>query len=254
MGGSGSLALALRYPNLFAAAHAGEPMTNYAAADGAGGTTSWVNDVEWKWGSRAANLPIRNVGRYAAHLAAYDGMGVWDWQNHQAQLVSRRGDDAALISLNHGTRDTVIAWASQGQPVYAAFYAGRRAFSAAVEDADHTWLGFAGSGPMLAYETTWAPFHGWQARRGETVPGLSYATGSSPVPPAGPASYNLNLEWSATLARFRRPADRHARPVGHRAAHHRRRRPDRGCDPAPPAAVRRRARRGLHLGEPAAGG
>jgi hypothetical protein len=205
MGGSGALALALRYPNVFAAAHAGEPMTNYAAADGAGGTTPWVNDVEWKWGSRSANLPIRNAGRYAGHLAPYDGMGVWDWQNHQAQLVNRRGNDAALISLNHGTQDTVIAWESQGQPVYAAFYAGRRAFSAAVENAGHTWLGFAGSGPMLAYETTWAPFHNWEARRAETVPGLSYATGSSPVPPTGPASYNLNIEWSASWHDFAGP-------------------------------------------------
>lgn len=205
MGGSGSLALALRYPNVFAAAHAGEPMTNYAAADGADGATPWVNDVEWKWGARTVNLPIRNVGRYAGHLTPYDGMGVWDWQNHQAQLVNRRGDDAALISLNHGTRDTIISWASQGQPVYAAFYASRRAFSAAVEDADHTWLGFAGSGPMLDYETTWAPFHGWQARRAETIPGLSYATGSGPVPPTGPTGYNLNLEWSASWHDFAGP-------------------------------------------------
>lgn len=205
MGGSGALALALRYPNVFAAAHAGEPMTNYAAADGAGGTTPWVNDVEWKWGSRTANLPIRNDGRYAAHLAGYNGTGVWDWQNHQAQLVSRRRDDAALISLNHGTEDTIIAWDSQGQPVYGAFYQGRRAFSGATAAAGHTWLGFAGSGPMLAYETTWSPFHNWEARRSETVPGLSYASGSSAVPPTGPARYNLNLEWSASWHDFAGP-------------------------------------------------
>ena len=205
MGGSGALALALRYGNVFAAAHAGEPMTNYAASDGAGGTTPWVNDVEWKWGSRTANLPIRNDGRYAAHLIGYNGMGVWDWQNHQAQLVNRRGDEAALISLNHGTQDTVIAWASQAQPVYGGFYQGRRAFSGAVENADHTWLGFAGIGPMLDYETTWAPFHNWAARRAETLPGLSYASGSSPVPPTGPAGYNLNLEWSATWHDFAGP-------------------------------------------------
>lgn len=205
MGGSGALALALRYPNVFAASHSGEPMTNYAAADGSGGTTPWVNDVEWKWGACSANLPIRNVGRYAAHLAVYDGMGVWDWQNHQAQLVGRRGEDAALITLNHGTRDTIIAWASQGQPVYTEFYAGRRAFSAAVVEADHTWLGFAGIGPMLDYETTWAPFHNWEARRSETIPALSHASGSGPVPPTGPTEYNLNIEWSASWHDFAGP-------------------------------------------------
>jgi hypothetical protein len=204
MGGSGALALGLRYPNVFAAAHAGEPMTNYAAADGTGGTVNWVEDVEWKWGTVAANLPISNTGRYAGHLAAYNGTGVWDWQNHQAQLVSRRGDDTALISLDHGTLDTVIAWASQGRPVYGQFYAGRRAFSGATVEADHTWLGFAGMGPMVSYET-WAPFHAWQARRSETVPSLTYASGSSPVPPNGPAEYNLNLEWSASWHDFAGP-------------------------------------------------
>lgn len=201
MGGSGALALGLRYPNVFAAAYAGEPMTNYHAADGSGGTTNWVNDVAWKWGTISANLPIHNVGRYAGHLAAYDGVGVWNWQNHQAQLVSRRGDDTALIALDHGTQDTVIAWASQGQPAYGAFYQGRRAFSAAVENADHTWLGFAGAGPMVSYET-WSPFHNWEVRRSETVPGLSYASGSGPVPPTGPADYNLNIEWSASWHAF----------------------------------------------------
>ncbi|MCX6032377.1 MAG: putative glycoside hydrolase [Chloroflexi bacterium] len=204
MGGSGSLALGLRYPNVFAAVHAGEPMTNYRAADGADGTVNWVEDVTWKWGTIAANLPISNTGRYAGPLAAYNGVGVWDWQNHQAQLVARRGDDTALISLDHGTEDDVLAWASQGQPVYGQFYASRRAFSGATVAEGHAWLGFAGMGPMVSYET-WAPFHGWQTRRDETVPGLTYAYGSSPVPPTGPASYNLNLEWSASWHDFAGP-------------------------------------------------
>jgi len=201
MGGSGALSLGLRYPNVFAAAHAGEPMTNYRAADGAAGTVNWVEDVAWKWGPIAANLPILNIGRYAAHLAVYNGTGVWDWQDHQAGLDTRRGDEAALISLDHGTQDTVIAWSSQGQPIYPALYAGRRAFSGATVDADHTWLGFAGMGPMLSYES-WQPFHAWQAMRDETVPALTYASGSSPAPPSGPASFNLNLIWSASWEDF----------------------------------------------------
>jgi len=81
MGGSGALALGMRYPNVFAASYSSEPMTNYRAS-GDGGGTNWREDVIPKWGSVAANLPISNVGRYAAPLAAYNGTGVWDWQNH----------------------------------------------------------------------------------------------------------------------------------------------------------------------------
>lgn len=197
MGGSGALALGLRYPNVFAAAHAGEPMTNFRTA-GDGGGVDWRGDVDWKWGSTAANLPIQNRGRYAGHLAAYDGLGVWNWQNHQAQLSGRRADDTAFISLDHGTLDTVLEWTTQGRPAYQPFYLSRRPFSGATVDADHTWLGFAGLGPTMADVNWTGPFYGFQAVRDETLPGLTYGSGSAAVPPSGPAEYNHTLEWSAS--------------------------------------------------------
>ncbi|HOT90730.1 MAG TPA: putative glycoside hydrolase [Anaerolineae bacterium] len=197
MGGSGALALAMRYPNVFAASYSSEPMTNYSTS-GDGGGENWRNDTVPKWGTIAANLPISNVGRYAGHLAAYNGTGVWDWQNHQANLVNRRGDDMAHISLAHGANDTVIEWSTQGQPAYGAFYQGRRAFSGATVAAGHDWIGFNGMGPNVTADLG-APFYNFSVVRNESLPGLSNASGSSVTPPPGAdAAYNLNLEWSSS--------------------------------------------------------
>ena len=195
MGGSGALALGMRYPNVFAATYSSEPMTNYRTSD------MWLSDTEPKWGTVANNLPIENRGPsdWADHLSSYDGTDVWDWQNHQQQLVSRRGDDMAHISLAHGTLDDVIAWSSQGQPAYEPFYQGRRTFSGATVAADHTWIGFSGLGPNVEDYNYTGPFYAWTAVRDESLPGLTYASGSSAAPPSGAgATYNLNLEWSAS--------------------------------------------------------
>jgi len=198
MGGSGALALAMRYPNVFAASYSSEPMTNYGTS-GDGGGVNWRTECETKWGNLAANLPISNVGRYAGHLAAYNGVGVWDWQNHQANLSSRRGDDMAHTSLVHGTLDDVIEWNTQGQSAYAPFYLGQRAFSAVTMAEDHTWLGFNGMGPNVQDLNYEGPFYNFEVVRDETVPALTHASGSSVVPPPGAdAAYNMDLEWSAS--------------------------------------------------------
>ena len=202
MGGSGALALALRYPNVFAAVYCSEPMTNYR--EGSTGTEGldWVgSDLEPKWGSVALNLPIENRGVYAGHLTRYNGTGVWDWQNHQANLIERRGDDMAFISLAHGTLDRVIAWESQGRLGYEPFCLSRRAFSGAIVEADHTWIGFNGQGPTAG--ELWepgasGPFYGLSFVRNETLPGLTYASGSLPPVPDRTGGYNMTLEWSAS--------------------------------------------------------
>lgn len=195
MGGSGSLAFGMRYPNVFAAVYCSEPMTNYAAA------SDWMEwDLIPRWGNPSTNLPIENRGRYATHLARYNGTSVWEWQNHQAQLIARRGDEMAHISLAHGTQDTVIDWPDQGRLAYAPFYQSRRAFSGETVAQDHTWVGFAGLGPTVgeSWEDPWGPFHGFTVIRDESLPGLSYASGSGSVPPDGIAQFNMNLEWSAS--------------------------------------------------------
>ena len=105
----------------------------------------------------------------------------------------------AYISLAHGSRDMVIEWPTQAQPVYAAFYQGQRAFSAEIVDADHTWIGFSGMGPNVADVNYEGPFYNFKVVRNESIPALSNASGSSSTLPPGPgAEYNMNLEWSAS--------------------------------------------------------
>ena len=195
MGGSGALSLGLRYPDVFAAVYCGEPMTNYR------GALLWhENDLIPRWGDLALNLPVVNRGHYASHLAAYNGTGVYDWMNHHQQMVERRGEKTTLISLAHGSTDDTIVWADQGLPAYEPFYLSRRPFSAAVLEDGHSWFGFVGLGPTLAEggDAIYAPFFGLSVVRDETVPALTYASGSLPAPPDGAGGYNLNLEWSAS--------------------------------------------------------
>ena len=197
MGGSGTLALALRYHNVFAAAYASQPMTNYRTS-GDGGGTDWRGDVSPKWGSPALNLPVRIAGPldWAGHLTGHDGTGVWDWQNHQANLQSRVAEEMVPFGVGHGTSDTVIEWTTQGRPAYGAFNAGRRAWGGAVTADEHSWLSFQGLPPTLADDGT-GPFGGFLFVRDESVPGLSNASGELTIPPNATGGYNQTLEWSA---------------------------------------------------------
>lgn len=191
MGGTGALMLAERYPNVFAAAYAGQPMTNFAAS------RRWVGELQARWGPLSLNLPVEIRGPLAGHLARYNGTGVWDWQNLSAQLAARRGDEMAYIWISHGTYDTVIDWATVGRPTYARFYAGSRAFAARLDPVEHTWVDLP-QGPV-------GGFGAMAFRRDETIPAFANASGSVGVPPSGPGGINLSLEWSASWYAFAGP-------------------------------------------------
>ncbi len=201
MGAGGALYLGLRYANVFAAIYASKPMTNPRAAGmeqppGA----PWYEATLPLWGDAAQALPVQLIGRYAAPLQGYNGMSIWDWQNQQQLTLMRRGADTALLALDHGTQDTVIHWQSQAKPFYQPLYQSRRTFSAATRNVDHVGsINGAGMGPMVS-----GNFNNWQVRADESVPALSYASGSGAVPPPdGVASdYNLNLEWGASWHPF----------------------------------------------------
>lgn len=191
MGGTGALMFAERYPQLFAAAAASEPMMNFAAAE------MWIPELEAKWGARTLNLPVEIRGPDATPLAPYQDTGVWDWQNLGEQLSARRSDDMALIAIAHGTQDTVIDWQTVARPAYSNFYAGRRAFIGEITSDDHTWLGFR-------YHPNWN-FDAMNITRDESLPALSHASGSLPIPPDGTGGYNLSIEWSASGNDFAGP-------------------------------------------------
>jgi dienelactone hydrolase len=188
MGGTGALMLAERYPQIFAAAAAGQPMMNFAAA------AMWIGELESKWGARSLNLPVEIRGPDATSLAPYQGTGVWDWQNLGEQLSARRGDDMAFVAIGHGTADTVIDWASVARPSYAHFFTGGRAFIGEITADDHTWMGFR-------EHPNWH-FEQMNFLRDESLPALTYASGSLPVPPDGVGGYNMTLEWSSSVNDF----------------------------------------------------
>ena len=199
MGGSGTLALALRYPNVFAAAYASEPMTDYSTS-GDGGGTDWRDDVAVKWGARALNLPVAldGPGGWADPLKKYNGTGVWAWQNHRANVLSRMGDEIVPLGMAHGTNDTIIEWATQGRPVYAAFNRAGRVWGGAVTDADHTWLGFQGLPPSLGLDEAQVPFYGFQVKGNESMPGLSDGSGDLELPPTATGGFNQQIEWASS--------------------------------------------------------
>jgi pimeloyl-ACP methyl ester carboxylesterase len=191
MGGTGALMLAERYPQIFAAAAASQPMMDFSTAD------MWIGELESKWGARSLNLPVEIRGPDAAPLTPYQGTGVWDWQNLGQQLSARRADDMAFIAIGHGTADTVIDWASVVRPSYTHFYTGSHAFIGEITDDDHTWMGFRD-------HPNWR-FDLMNFRRDESLPALSYASGSLPVPPDGVGGYNMTLEWSSSVNDFAGP-------------------------------------------------
>lgn len=199
MGGSGTLAMALRYPNVFAAAYASEPMTDYRAS-GDGGGTDWRDDLAAKWGAIELNLPVAldGPGGWAGPLLKYRGTGVWDWQNHRANVVSRSGDEIVPLGMAHGTNDTIIEWATQGRPVYAAFNRARRVWGGAVSDADHSWLGFLGLPPSLGMDSSQAPFYGFQVKGNESMPGLSDGSTDLQLPPTATGGFNQLIEWASS--------------------------------------------------------
>jgi hypothetical protein len=136
-------------------------------------------------------------GPDAARLASYQGTGIWDWQNLGEQLSARRSDDMAFIAIGHGTADNVIDWASVVRPSYENFCRGSRAFIGEITADDHTWMGFR-EHPNWQFEQMTFP-------RDESLPALTYASGSLPVPPDGVGGYNMTLEWSSSANNFAGP-------------------------------------------------
>ena len=91
----------------------------------------------------------------------------------------------------------MIDWASVVSPSYAHFYTGSRAFVGEITDDDHTWMGFR-EHPNWHFDQMNFP-------RDESLPALTYASGSLPVPPDGVGGYNMTLEWSSSVNDFAGP-------------------------------------------------
>lgn len=209
MGGGGALALALRYPQIFAAAYASQPVTS------PGRSGKWLEDMAPKYGLPEQRLGVVFDGPdgYALPLKPAEGTPVYAWQDHGAQLEpgsarARLGFDPAPFGVSHSLADPVLPWATQGAPLYAPLDAAGLAYGAALTDTDHRWAAFQGLLPPLGQDRSLAPFQAFKVLRDETVPGLSQNTANPPVPapdaqPVAPfhtLTYNLGVDWSASWA------------------------------------------------------
>lgn len=203
MGGSGALAMGMRYPSVFAGIYASQPMTNYAASPG------FQENYSRVWGERSANLPIVNNGRNNSAIRNYDSngsqsTGVWNWMNHQEQLRRRRGDRFSYLMVDHGKADRVIDWQTQGRPMAQAFTDARAGFSAsALGGYGHSWMSF-GSVVTSVFGLGFDDETAWRYPRNLSFPGIHNASGSGSLQPGGGGEdrHNTTLEWATPRNNF----------------------------------------------------
>jgi len=201
MGASGSLSLGMRYGNVIAGIYGSEGMTNYRTSP------QFQEQFERLWGSQSSNLPIVNRGLHAEGISRYEGTGVWDWMNHQEQLVSRRGDDMAYLMLAQGKADDIIDWSTQGAPMARVFNEASVGYSSRfVAEAGHSWLGFAAIVNSLFGFGNDIDFP-WRYPLDMSFPAIQNASESGPMSPGLGQSdnYNMNIEWATPHTRFARP-------------------------------------------------
>jgi len=204
MGGSGVLSLGLRYGSILSGVYASQPMTDYNNAN-----SQFQGELNLAWGTRGANLPIVNSGPYGQDIAFYgvggvQSVGVWDWMDHQKQLVDRRADDFAFLMTFHGKQDSIINWQSQGQPLVQAFTDANAGFSARnYGNIPHTWVGFESVVTSLFGFGNGADFP-WKYPLNLSYPAIQNASGSSAINPpnSGNDAYNMDIEWATPHTPF----------------------------------------------------
>jgi hypothetical protein len=202
MGGTGSMAFAQRYPNVFAAIYSGQPVTHFYATEGYSET--WPANLATKWGPQELNLPISisAPNRWADHLQKYDGTGVFEWENLRAAFdpgdrLGRFHEDMVPFGIDHGTVDDAVLFPTQGRPIYPLLNGSTQAWAGAVTDATHEWSSFGWPLPAFA-KVEDVPFWNLSVVLNETVPGLRLLSGSAAQPPEQPTTYHQTVLWSAS--------------------------------------------------------
>jgi pimeloyl-ACP methyl ester carboxylesterase len=204
MGGTGSLALAERYPNVFAAAYASQPLTNFLTAGVSANGEDWAKDAAIKFGDAAFHLGVKisAPNGWAAPIQKYNGMGVYDWTSLPFQASSfRLADNTAIIGVTFGTNDQVVYYNSQGKPTIWSLNDGKRPWAGMVNAAPHLWQYFDGLPPAASKRTilpNGLPFWGLTVVKDETVPGLSNLSGNKLDTNSGVWNYNQTIKWSSS--------------------------------------------------------
>ncbi len=202
MGGTGALAFAERYPNIFAAIYSGQPVTDFHISS--------IHKEEWplnaaeKWGAQELNLPIEISARnhWADHLQKYNGVGVYDWEDLKSAfdpsaVPNRAGDEMVPFGIDHGTIDDAVLFQTQGQWIYPLLNASGRTWAGAITKNEHLWSEFGWPLPNMA-KVNDVPFWNLQVIKDETTPGFSFLSTNIQSLPTAPTTYNQVLLWSAS--------------------------------------------------------
>ena len=229
MGGSGALSMALRYPNVFAAAAVGKPMTDYDAYL-TGVAPDPDNDFRFefaqRWGawpqlaatSSLSLLEMQTIGPagWADHLKAWDGIAAYDWMDHVRQMKSpsRQVLDTVPFGIKAGFADQTLPYPSQAQPFYQPTGFGNlgRTWGGEIDCSGHGGKPHAGMPPALtssATNPTPATFSDHGIVRNESLPGFKDLTGGhypqpqstccqAPCNPSGPRQFYFDLIWSSS--------------------------------------------------------
>lgn len=194
MGGGGTLALALRYPQVFAAANASKPVTDHRTL------TGWTGNTAARWGAIGLNLPVQidAPNGWADPLQPFASVGVWDWQNLQAHLATRIISSTTPLNLDFATNDTGVSWTTQGAPFFAPAEASRQNWGAWVGSNGHDWGAYAGLTPDFHLSASGIPFAALQARGNESVPAFSQSSSNPPLPPTTTGTFHHSLYWSSS--------------------------------------------------------
>lgn len=202
MGGTGSLAFAQRYPNIFAAIYSGQPVTLFRFTPGV--EEYWPWDTAQIWGAQDLNLPVASnaPNGWAGPIQKFDGAGVFDWQDLPSAFdpnasPKRFALDMVPFGIDHGTIDDAVIFSSQGQPIYPLLVANPRAWAGAITRENHLWSVFGFPLANLARQGD-VPFYGLSVIRDETIPGFSRLSGNLTAKPTDVTSYNQTLLWSAS--------------------------------------------------------
>jgi VCBS repeat-containing protein len=194
MGGGGTVALALRYPQIFAAANASKPVTQFRTLSG------WTGNVAARWGSSTLNLPvdIDAPNGWADHLQPFANVGVWDWQDFQADLANRVAESTTPLNLDFGVNDTSVVWSSQGAPFFPVLEESRQSWAARVGNDGHNWGAYSGLAPNFYLDAANIPFAGLQTVRDESVPAFRQSSSDPALPPTATGAFHHTLLWSSS--------------------------------------------------------
>ena len=225
MGGTGAMALAQRYPNVFAASYASEPVTDMRNLQTASDNENWKADAAIKFGGSSLELKEASYAPngWADHLKSYNGqVSVWDWENLQAGATRQYhlGNNQALFGLGMSLRDNFVWPDTQAINTFTALNSSNSPWAGWLAGKNssyvHTWMYFNGlptsASKAVRNETTdYTPFWKMKVLQNETVPGFSNLQSGNPeaqggVPPSvnanGDQYYNQAVMWSASWNAF----------------------------------------------------